>query len=116
MGDYLRSRAVPASALIEDHDGDTSLLTALHAARLLGAGGRVVVVTQWFHVPRAMLAMQRAGLHEVSGTWPYYVELRDVYSLLREAVAIPFYAVRPVAALSDVGARPAPAVHRPPPA
>lgn len=56
----------------------------------------MVVVTQWFHLARAMLAMRRCGVRDVSGAWPRWFEVRDAYSLLREAATLPLYAFRPV--------------------
>ncbi|RYY17223.1 MAG: YdcF family protein [Alphaproteobacteria bacterium] len=97
MGRYLVAEGIPKAAIVEDQFGDDTFATARHTAGLLGSGEGVVVVTQWFHVPRTMLAMRRHGLREVSAAWPRYAEWRDVYSFLREAVALPVYAVRSVA-------------------
>ncbi len=44
--------------------------TARHAAALERPGTGLIVVSQWFHLPRAIL--------------------------LREAVALPFYAIKPL--------------------
>lgn len=93
MAAYLESRGVPASAVTRDAAGVDTFETARHTAAL-AAGNPVVVVTQWFHIPRAMLAMRRFGLRDVSGDWPRWAEARDPYSFLREALAIPYYAVR----------------------
>ena len=52
-------------------------------------------MTQYFHVPRTMLALRRHGVmrgRRASG----YAEPRDLYSLLRELVAVAFYAARPL--------------------
>ncbi len=94
MAAYLRTTGVPSKAILEDHAGTDTLETARHTATLAKPGTGVVVVSQWFHLPRAMLAMRRFGLREVSGDWPHWFEARDVYSFLREAVALPFYATR----------------------
>ena len=96
MAGYLAQQAVPADAILQDPHGDDTLATARNTAGLPGGPGRVVVVTQWFHVPRAVLAMRRAGVHGVSAAWPRFIEWRDAYSFLREAAALPAYALRPV--------------------
>ena len=93
MAAYLRDNGVPGTAVTQDADGGDSFETARHASALRPAGG-VIVVTQWFHVPRAELAMRRFGLDDVSGAWPHWAELRDAYSFLREAAALPYYALR----------------------
>ena len=113
MGRYLRDNGVPAGAVLEDGAGRDSFETAGHTAALLGGRGRVLVATQWYHVPRTLLAMRRFGLGPVSATWPRFAEARDVYSFLREAVGLPYYALRPLSA-DDGGpgrspAEPAPA-------
>ena len=93
MAAWLEARGVPPAALIEDPGGTDTLETARHAAALAGNGG-VVAVTQWFHLPRAMLALRGFGIRDVSGAWPRFAEARDAYSFLREAIALPAYAVR----------------------
>ncbi len=103
MAAYLTANGVPDSAIVTDAAGTDSFETARHASALLPVGGGVTVVTQWFHVPRAELAMHRFGVAAVSGAWPHWIELRDAYSFLREAAALPYYAVRPL----DRTARPA---------
>lgn len=97
MGRYLVAEGIPQAAIVEDPLGDDTFATARHTADLLDPGDGVVVVTQWFHIPRTMLAMRRCGLRKVSGAWPRYVEWRDVYSFLREAVALPTYTIKRVA-------------------
>lgn len=96
MAAYLREAGVPAEAILQDDAGTDTMETARHAAALAGPGTGVVVVSQWFHLPRAMLAVRRFGPREVSGDWPRWFEARDAYSFLREAVALPIYAVRPL--------------------
>ena len=89
---------MPPAAILQDDAGTDTMETARHAAALLEPGSGLVVVSQWFHLPRAILAMQRFGLRDASGAWPRWFELRDVYSFLREAVALPVYALRPTEA------------------
>ena len=72
-----------------------SHLTSVHAAAWMRAHGvrRAVVVTQYFHVARAVLACRRAGIDVVGATAPRWYEPRDLYSLARETVALPVYAL-----------------------
>jgi vancomycin permeability regulator SanA len=96
MAAYLRAKGVPTDAILVDAAGTDTMETARHAAALVKPGAGVVVVSQWFHLPRAILAMRRFGLREVSGDWPRWFEARDAYSFLREVVALPSYAIRPL--------------------
>lgn len=95
MAAYLIERGVPRPAIIEDPHGVDTFATARDA--LAVRPGSVVVVTQWFHIPRARLAMRRVGVGRVSAAWPRFAEWRDLYSFAREALALPVYAIRPVA-------------------
>jgi uncharacterized SAM-binding protein YcdF (DUF218 family) len=51
-------------------------------------------VSQFFHVPRAKLAMRRAGLR-VGGVHADYYEPRDAWGLARELPAWYLYLLRP---------------------
>ncbi len=53
-----------------------------------------LVVTQYFHVPRAALALRRFGINHVAGSYPQFFEIRDIYSAIRETPAIIWYCVR----------------------
>ncbi len=91
MAAYLVRHGVPEAAVLRDPHGNDTRATARNTAALAGGPGRVVVVTQWFHVPRTVLAMRQAGVREVSAAWPQFAEWRDAYSFAREAAAIPAY-------------------------
>lgn len=96
MAAYLASQGVPASAIARDPLGVDTWATARATAALLGGSGRVIVATQWFHVPRTLLALRRYGVATAGAVWPAFWEVRDVMSFLREAVGVPWYAVRPL--------------------
>ena len=96
MASYLVAQGIPRAAIIEDPHGVNTMATARDTAALWQGGRRILVVTQWFHLPRTMLAMRIAGFRTVSGAWPRFAEWRDIYSFLREAVGLPVYAVRGV--------------------
>ena len=108
MAHYLIARGVPPGVILQDPLGRDTFETARHAAAVLGGHGGVLVATQWFHVPRTVLSMRRFGLGPVSATWPRFAEARDIYSFLREAAGLPYYAIRPVCA-HDAGYEPPPA-------
>lgn len=94
MAVYLAGHGVPRAAITEDPRGADTLATARTVAGLLDRDARVLVVTQWFHIPRTWLALRRFGFHRLSAAWPRFAEWRDVYSFGREAVAVPAYAFR----------------------
>lgn len=93
MRDYLVRAGLPSSAIIMDSLGVTTEATATNSAAIMRSRGwtSAIVVTQHFHVPRTMLALRRAGVPHVSSTYPRFAELRDIYSTLRELVALPTY-------------------------
>ena len=101
MAADLAARGVPQPAILQDSLGVDTFATTRNVAALLhslGIGqGRVLVVTQWFHIPRTLLALRRFGVHGTSAAWPRFTEPRDAMALLREAVALPYYAFRSVA-------------------
>lgn len=96
MGRYLQSRGVPASAIIEDNQGWTTEATARNAAALMHQHGwkTAMVATQYFHVPRFRLALQRAGITVSGNVHAPYFELRDLYSVPRETAGYAVYFMR----------------------
>jgi uncharacterized SAM-binding protein YcdF (DUF218 family) len=53
-----------------------------------------LVVTQYFHVPRAVITLKRFGISHVAGSYPRFFEIRDIYSAIRETPAIIWYCIR----------------------
>jgi vancomycin permeability regulator SanA len=96
MRAYLLQAGIPDNAILLDHDGVNTMATARNAVRIMQARHlrRVLVVTQYFHIPRAMLALRKAGAPGISATYPRFFEWRDFYSILRELAALPDYALR----------------------
>ena len=86
---------IPASAVLVDSAGTNTQATVRNAMRVVRDLGlqRVMVVTQYFHVPRCMLAFHKAGVGEVVAAYPAFVEPRDIYSVSREMVALPVQGV-----------------------
>ena len=96
MAGYLKRQGVPAAAIIEDNQGWTTEATARNAATYLQVHGLMtaMVATQYFHVPRFRLALERAGVTVSAQVHAPYVELRDLYSTPREAVGYAVYYLR----------------------
>jgi vancomycin permeability regulator SanA len=86
MGDYLRAHGVPANHIVEDKTGVNTFASAhdtLIIMRHLKLHS-VLVVSQYFHVPRALLALERFGINPVYSAHAQFFELRDLYSSPRE--------------------------------
>jgi len=96
MRAYLVARAIPAAAIIVDSAGVNTAATARNSAALMRARGlhSALVVTQYFHITRSKQALRASGVATVRGAHADLFEWRDVYSTLREAVAIPVYLLR----------------------
>jgi vancomycin permeability regulator SanA len=96
MKSYLVENGVPAGHIHVDSGGATSYLTARNAARMMREHGwqRAMVVSQYFHVPRMRLALQRSGVTTVFSAYARYFEMRDVYSTAREVIGYGAYFLR----------------------
>ncbi|WP_240648460.1 YdcF family protein [Pararobbsia silviterrae] len=98
MRAWLIRKGVPPDAIVEDDDGVTTWATARHAGDFIRQHhfDSAIAVTQYFHVPRTMVALKRFGVHHVTGAYPDFWEARDVYSIAREVPAWVWYASRPM--------------------
>ena len=96
MKRYLVEHGVPAAAVHADGGGTNTLETARNASRLLAEKGMTsaVVVTQFFHVPRARRALRKCGVPTVHGAHARYFEWRDVYATAREVLAYYAYLLK----------------------
>ena len=93
MRDYLVQRGVPISAVIVDGMGNNTDQTARNCAALMRERGfsSVIIVTQYFHVLRTWMALRHHNIQPIHTVHARYVELRDLYSIAREVIAIPTY-------------------------
>jgi vancomycin permeability regulator SanA len=97
MRAYLMRRGITADKIVVDSAGIDTWSTARNASVFMRDHGlsSAIVVTQYFHLPRAMLALRRFGVRDVSGAYPGFWEARDLYSIAREVPGFAWYAVRP---------------------
>ena len=58
--------------------------TGLNFKKLNPDSEKVIVITQFYHISRAKLALKKVGIKNVGGASPDYFESRDFYSLFRE--------------------------------
>lgn len=96
MKGYLVTQGVPASAILVDRDGVNTEATARNSAALMQANQlqTALVVTQYFHVPRTRLALQRAGVTVNHSAHAHIFEWRDLYSIPREVIGYGAYLMR----------------------
>lgn len=93
MRTYLIAKGVPADRVVADSLGYTSWDTALQSAIIARhyKYQSVFIVSQFFHLARLQLALEKQGLKPVARLHADYYEWRDIYSLTREAWAYWFY-------------------------
>jgi vancomycin permeability regulator SanA len=96
MKNYLVQAGIPAGTIAMDNLGRDTWLSARNASAYMQAHHLVsaIVVTQYFHIPRTILAMKRFGIKQVSGSYPRFFEARDLYSIAREVPAFIEYGLR----------------------
>ena len=96
MRDYLVEQGVPPVAILIDNRGADTYESARRTAQIMREHGwkRVCVVSQYFHVPRARLALARFGVRRVASGSARFAEWRDLYSIPREVIGYMWYAVR----------------------
>lgn len=96
MRAYLVSKGVPASAIWLDHTGNNTYDTARNVALIMQANHwqSIMVVSQFYHVPRVKLALHRVGIENVYGAHARWITWQSVFWLLREVIAYPVYFLR----------------------
>lgn len=93
MAGYLSAHGVPSDVIAMDDTGRNTHLSAVALSKMLSRETPIIVVSQWFHIARTKLAMRQCHFTKISGAAPHYLDARDIYSLLRETLALPYYAV-----------------------
>jgi uncharacterized SAM-binding protein YcdF (DUF218 family) len=87
MEKYLVAKGIPENNIVEDGDGNNSYLTAKNLKSIANDRGikKVIIVSQYYHILRAKLALSKFGFATVYSAhakkWP---GLRDLYSIPRE--------------------------------
>lgn len=96
MAGYLVHHGVPAAAIVEDSLGVDTAATARNAGRFMREHRlrSAIVATQYFHIARTKLALQRNGVQVTGTVHARHLELRDAYSIPREVVAYVAYCVK----------------------
>jgi vancomycin permeability regulator SanA len=89
MAQYLHSHGIPASSILIDNQGTTTWATAENYKKMHDAHGfeSVIVVSQFFHLSRSRLALEKQGVRNIGTAHAQYFELRDSYATIREVPA-----------------------------
>ena len=96
MRGVLVQSGIPADAIVVDRAGNNTRLTAIHAHQIMQARGwqSAVVISKYYHVPRAKLALRQEGVAHVSGAAAEYrFAWTDPLSILREFAGFYVYLV-----------------------
>lgn len=96
MRDYLVVKGVPEKNIVVDSNGYTTWDTARFTAGWLreNGGDSVIAVSQYFHLPRTVMALERFGVPRAGAAYARYVEWRDGYSISREVPGWLYYRFR----------------------
>jgi vancomycin permeability regulator SanA len=96
MKHYLEAHGIPRDAILEDNDGITTWMTARNTARIISSRHlkSVLVISQYFHMPRCRLAFERFGIDPIYESHAPFWSVRDLYSVPREVAGYADYAMR----------------------
>ena len=93
MGQYLMDHGMPASAIVEDHQGAAPEQAAHHVADFMQtrAIDSVLVLAPYYRVTRLKFALKHAKITKLSQVHTGKLEKSDAEPIVREAVAIYYY-------------------------
>jgi vancomycin permeability regulator SanA len=94
MRRWLVARGVPPENVIVDPRGYNTWLTAKNAGEIMERRdlSDATIVSQYFHLARCHFLFRRAGVDVAGLSAPQFYEIRDLYSLPREFIALCAYA------------------------
>lgn len=94
MKQYLVAHGVPEEAITQDSEGVDTRATARNFA-VAGGGRGAIVVTDYFHISRAKLALRNVGLPtRFSAHAPFRFHIKELYYVPREFFGYYFYLIR----------------------
>jgi vancomycin permeability regulator SanA len=96
MKQYLVANGLPTARIYVDSQGNNTYLTAKRTAQLMTEHKwqSAIAISQYFHLPRTKLALQRFGVKTVYTAHADFFELRDFYSTVREVFSYCSYQFR----------------------
>jgi vancomycin permeability regulator SanA len=96
MKNYLVQQGVAEEHIQADSNGANTFLTAKNAAQIMKEKHlqSALVISQYFHLSRAKLALKRFGISPVYTAHANFFEWRDFYSTAREVFGFYSYCLR----------------------
>ncbi len=96
MKKYLVDKGIPEASIFVDSEGVTTYHTARNAAQMMQEKNwqSAMVVSQYFHISRAKLALRRFGISPVYCAHAQFFEISDFYSVFREVFGFYVYLMR----------------------
>ncbi len=93
MARYLEAHGIPHDAIFQDNEGYTTWWTARDTAPFLKAHHltSVLVISQYFHMPRCRLAFAKFGIAPVYTSHAPFWDRRDFHSVPREVIGLIVY-------------------------
>ncbi|CAI3950278.1 Uncharacterized periplasmic protein SanA [Commensalibacter communis] len=93
MAQYLVDHGIPQQAIIQDSQGVNTRATAKNTAEYMQTNHMksVIIISQYFHIPRTKLAFQAIGIDKIGQGSPNYTSWRDFFSVPREMLGYPAY-------------------------
>lgn len=95
MEEYLLEKGVPKSQIRKDYLGFDTEQSGLNLKSYMNefAYKSVIVVSNYYHIPRSVMFFKKIGIKEVYNSHANYYEIRDAYSMIREVFAFYDYLV-----------------------
>jgi vancomycin permeability regulator SanA len=89
MGEYLMANGISSENILLDNAGITTYASAKNTRKILDQQNLrgVFVITQYYHIPRARLALENFGISPIYSAHADFYEGRDIYSSIREVIA-----------------------------
>ena len=96
MRSYLISIGIPKNSIIVNNAGVDTFATAENVAAIMRENDwtSVMVVSQFYHIPRVKLALKRFGIVEIYGAHTEWITAMSAIWLAREVIAYPVYFFR----------------------
>lgn len=95
MREYLIEKGIHEDKILLDSNGYNSYMTAKNTKEIMENMDfdSAMIITQFYHISRTKLAFNKVGIENIYSAHSYYIELRDVYSVVREFFAYYKYLV-----------------------
>lgn len=95
MREYLIEKGIPDDKILLDSNGYNSYMTAKNTKLIMDEMefDSVMIITQFYHISRTKLAFEKMGIENIYSAHASYLEVRDIYSVVREFFAYYKYLV-----------------------